>query len=348
VPVLILSRHAVDLFPYYLLILMPGPFILMGLFVAQVVKWTQQPPVLMGVLRYGMYAIAAFTVTAQLITCTATLIDSVQGNSGHGKTYNDLGSLQHALGEADQLAQQRHLNRVYITTDVSSQTAMRYLAGQMQTPATLFDDARCLVLPGATDGPAVLLVSPYAQLTRALLDVFATTTLIDRPPRLGAPPFLLYIVTPGPVIGQSPASETFTANLQLVHLQRQQLNLAGSPWLLSRWNLLRPAQPSPRTTYNYALTALTNGSNNSHSYPSHSLCTFTAMRPGDQLIVAFSLSDGSSPPAQATIMGQSYMTIPYNPYFGPLHLETDQTRDSPRIALQTTGGEDRMTVPLGV
>ena len=223
IPVLLLSRHTVPLFPYYLLVLMPGPFILMGIFVAQLVRLTQQRGSVrnffMVAIRYGMYVVAAFAIIAQLLTCMAALLDKVDGNYLHGMIFNDLGSLEHALNEADQLAQQRHLNRVYITTDASSQTAMRYLAEQLRTPTTLFDDSSCLVLPGASGGPALFLVSPYAQLTLALLNQYATATLIDRPVRLGAPPFQLYIVTPRPIIGQTFVPVTFVDHLQLVDLQ---------------------------------------------------------------------------------------------------------------------------------
>ncbi len=347
IPVLLLSRHTVPLFPYYLLVLMPGPFILMGIFVAQLVRLTQQRGSVrnffMVAIRYGMYVVAAFAIIAQLLTCMAALLDKVDGNYLHGMIFNDLGSLQHALNEADQLAQQRHLNRVYITTDASSQTAMRYLAEQLRTPTTLFDDSSCLVLPGASGGPALFLVSPYAQLTLALLNQYATATLIDRPVRLGAPPFQLYIVTPRPIIGQTFVPVTFVDHLQLVDLQRQQLNVAGLSWLVSRWNLLHSAQPGPRTTYNYAMTAIPNTNNN---YPRRSLCIFTAIRPGDQLFVAFVLPKDPSTPSSVTIEGQAYTTTPYYPSFGPLHLETDQTRDSPQIVLRTMEGKDKITISI--
>lgn len=347
VPVLILLRHTVALFPYYLLVFMPGPFILMGILVAQVVKLTQQHEgvrnFFMLALHYGIYAVAAFAIIAQLLTCVAALIDKADGNYLHGIKFNDLGSLQHALNEADQLAQQRHLNRVYITTDVYSQIAMGYLAEQMRTPTTLFDDASCLVLPGASDGPAVFLVGPYAQLTLALLNQFATTTLIDTPARLGAPPFRLYIVTPRPVTGQTFAPETFVSNLQLLNLQRQQLDVAGSSWLVSRWNLLRSAQPGPRITYNYAMTAVPNMHNNS---PSHSHCILSAMRTGDQLLIAFALPEDSSSPSFVTIEGQAYTTTPSYPSLGPLRLETDQTQDTPRIVLRTMAGKDKITISI--
>ncbi len=342
VPILLLSRHSLPLYPHYLLMLMPGPFILAGIFVAQAVKWTSRRRWYWSGLRYSIYAIAALTVIAQLVTCTATLIDFTDGTYKHSRNFNDLGSLQHALSEADQLALQHHLNRVYITTDRSTQSSLHYLSQQMQTPTTLFDDSRCLVLPNASDGPAVLLVSPYAQLTLALLHEYATATLVDETARLGAPPFQLYIAASRRVTEQPSKSETFIDNLQFINLQRQHLNLVDPIWLVSRWNLLRSAHLHTRTTYNYAMTAFTNTNN----YPRHSLCTFTAIRPGDQLFVAFALPHDPFMPALATIEGQFYTITPYSPSFGPLHLETDQTHDSPKILLRTIQGEDRITTPL--
>jgi hypothetical protein len=198
------------------------------------------------------------------------------------------------------------------------------------------------VLPNVSAGPAVLLVRPYAQLTLALLREYATATLVDQPARLGAPPFQLYIVASRRVTEQPSKSETFIDNLQFINLQRQHLNLADPIWLVSRWNLLRSAHPHTRTTYNYAMTAFTNTNN----YPMHSLCTFTAIRPGDQLLVAFASPHDPPKPALVTIEGQFYTTTPYNPSFGPLHLETDKTQDSPRTLLRTIQGKDRIITPL--
>ena len=363
VPLLLLLRHTVDLYPYYLLALMPGPFILAGFFLAQIVRWTQNggsPSVgarlilarrglnnarLKYALIYAIYAVAAFAVIAQLMTSSATIIDAVQGNNGHGKTYNDLNSLEKALTETDHLAQQHHLNRVYITTDANSETAIRYLSQQMHTPSTLFDDARCLVLPNPADGPAVLLVSPYANITNALLSEYAFTTLVDQPARLGAPPFKLYIVSPHGTPQTTLATQTFVGHLQLVDLQRKQLALTNPSWLVARWNLLRSANPAPRTTYHYAIIATAN----SDSYPISSLCTFSAIRPGDQLFVAFSLHDNAKTAASVgsvALKGLSFTTVPYNPALGPLHLETDQLRSSSTTVLRTTTGNDTLTIPV--
>ena len=342
-PVLLLSRHSLPLYPYYLLILMPGPFMLIGICTARMIKWVARPELYWKGLRYGMYAIAAFTVIAQIVTCTATLLDTVDGSYKHGPTFNDLGSLQHALDEADQLALQRHLNMVYVGTDANSQTSLRYLAGQMRTPTTLFDDERCLVLPGASSGPAVLLASPYAQLMLALLPKYATATLVDQPTRLGAPSFQLYIVTTREVTGQTTVSNRFVDDLQLVNVQRRRFNTAGNAtWLISRWKLLRSIRTRPRTTYNYAMKAFTS----TNSYPRRSLCTFTAIRPGDQLFVAFAIPNSLSSAGLVTIEGKFYTTTPYNPSFGFLHLETDRTQTSPAIILLTARGKSSIEYPL--
>jgi Dolichyl-phosphate-mannose-protein mannosyltransferase len=342
-PVLLLSRHSLPLYPYYLLILMPGPFILMGVFSAKAIEWAARPELYWKGLRYGMYAAAALIVIAQIAACTATLLDTVDGTYKHGQVFNDLGSLQHALDEADQLALQRHLNMVYVTTDANTQTSLRYLAGQMRTPATLFDDERCLVLPGAGAGPAVLLASPYAQLTTALLREYASVVLVEQAPRLGASPFQLYIVTPKVVTGQTSVSNTFVNNLQLVNVQRRQLNAAGEAiWLVSHWKLLRSVRPGPRTAYNYALRAFTN----TNSYPRRSLCTFTAIRPGDQLFVAFAIPNSLASAELVSIEGKFYTTTPDDPWFGFLHLETDQTQDSPALVLLTAGGKGSIVYPL--
>lgn len=362
VPLLLLMHHTVMLYPYYLLCLMPGPYILAGFFLAQIAKWLQLirqrgvssagaiariRPILTGnalttTLRFSIYAFAAFIVIAQLMTSTATVVDAAQGIDGYGKRFNDLNSLEKAMNEADILAQQRHLNRVYITTDYSTEAAMSYLTQQMRTPTTLFDDSRCFVLPNPTDGPAVMLVSPYADVTNALLREYASTTLVDQPARLGAPPFKLYIVSPLSTNQTTPAAETFVDHLQLVDLQKQQLALTNPSWLVSRWYLLRSGDPAPRITYTYAMTATTNND----SLPISSQCTFTAIRPGDQLFVAFSMPGSDVIATSVTLKGFSFTTSPYNPTIGPLHTETDQVRVAIQHVLRTASGEDNMTIPL--
>jgi Dolichyl-phosphate-mannose-protein mannosyltransferase len=360
IPLLLLLLHKIGLTWHYFLILMPGPFILIGLFVSILVglhpsggmsrrdgsrverggnpcgrpRW----------LRYGTYVLLSLVIVAQIVNCTAAIVDTASGNFSDRDFppypyHNDLRSLQHALNEADQLAQQRHLSRVYITTDAATQTALRYLAEQMQTPTTLFDATKCLVLPNPAIGPAVLLVGPYDGLTNALLSQFASATLIDQPARLGGPPFRLYVVTPN--AGQGASHDGFVQNLQLLDGRAQHLNLDNSAWLVTHWSFMRSEQTRFRTTYNYALTVLPNGDSEQIR---QSVCTFTSMREGDELLVAFDLPVGGSVPTSVTIEAQSFVTIPNNPVYGPLHAETNNSLNSARVTLQTTDGEDSITV----
>jgi hypothetical protein len=274
-----------------------------------------------------------------MTNCTAAIVDTSNGNfNDRGfppyPYHNDLRSLQHALDEADQLAQQRHMSRVYVTTDRATQTALRYLAEQMKTPTTLFDATNCLVLPNPASGPAVLLVGPYDDLTNVLLGQFASATLVDQPARLGGRPFLLFIVVPR--VSMPDSQEEFAQNLRLMDGRAHHLAFNNSSWLVTHWSLLHTAQPRFRTTYSYAMTALVNGNGGESE---QSVCTFTSMKEGDELLVSFNLPASALLPAFMTITGQSFMTIPDNPVLGPVHAETNNSLNTVPVPLRKTGGE---------
>ena len=294
-------------------------------------------------LQYGVYAVTCFVIIAQSAGTTASLLDQVSGNNLHGYTYNTLNSLQDALAEADHLARQRHLSHVYVTTNQFTQAALRYIAEQVQTPTTLFDASRCLVLPNPADGPAVLLVGPYDKLTGVLLGQFAAATLIDRPERLGGAPFQLFIVKPI-TFALSPSTSSqaaFLNNLQLLDRRVRHFSYNNSLWLVTRWRLLRSASPGYRTTYTYTMRALLNGS---HGPGISSQCVSTSMRAGDQLLVAFQAPRATVLPAPVTISATSYTTMPYNLPLGPFHLETIRDQSTPQTTLTTLDGGDKITL----
>jgi 4-amino-4-deoxy-L-arabinose transferase-like glycosyltransferase len=345
VPVLMLSRHAVPLFPYYLLMVMPGPFILIGLFLSTLVSWLQRQGRRWNVLRYGVYAITSLVIVALLLGSFAAISDEANGNNPHGYSFNTLNSLQDALAKADQLALNQHLNHVYITTDMYTQAALRYLAEQMQTPTTLFDASHCLVLPDPAAGPAVLLVGPGDKLTGALLGQFALTTLVDQPERLGGAPFHLYIVRPMGVPTPNTTNVAFVNNLQLFNNQARQLRFNNATWLATQWSFIRSAAPNYRTTYTYTMTALLKGNANDTSTIS-SQCVSTSMRAGDQLIVAFQQPDGKIVPASVTITAQSYTTMPLNISYGPFRLENIRDQRTQPSFLQTSAGAPGITLSI--
>jgi 4-amino-4-deoxy-L-arabinose transferase-like glycosyltransferase len=339
VPILFLSRHAVPVYPYYLLVLMPGPFILIGIFLSKVAEGLQRLRGQWSLLHYGVYALACFVIIAQLVGSTAALIDETGGSNPHGYSYNTLNSLENALAEADQLAQQRHLNHVYVTTNQFTQVALGYLAEKMQTPTTLFDATQCLVLPGVADGPAVLLVGPYDMFTNALLSRFTVTSLVDRPKRLGGEPFKLYIVQPITEPKQSSTNDAFVNNLQLLDSHAQYISFNNAISLATRWELMRSVPPDFRETYTYDMRVQLSDRANIVSE-----CTSTSTRAGDQLIVTFQVPRGSSLSGPMTIFAKSYTFMPYILSYGPLHLENIRSQRSPSMDLQTQHGGDSITL----
>jgi hypothetical protein len=314
---------------------MPGPFILIGLFLATLISWLERHGRRWNIPRYGVYVIICLVIVAQFLGSFAAITDEANGNTLHGYSFNTLNSLESALTEADRLAKQRHLNHVYITTDQYTQAALRYLAEQMQAPTTLFDASSCLVLPNPASGPAVLLVGPYDKLTGSLLKQFATTTLVDKPERLGGAPFDLYIVQPLGVQKPNTANEAFVNNLQLLDSQAEQLRFDNSTWLTTRWSFLRSAAPNYRTTYTYNMQALLNGNQGTAV---SSQCVSTSIRAGDQLVVAFQQPNGASVSASVTISALSFTTMPLNVFYGPFHLENIRDQRTQPSFLQTSSG----------
>ena len=92
VPLLVLSRHSVPVFPYYVLLLMPGPFILIGLLIGQLARWLRQRGRGWRIPRYGLYLFISIALIAQMVGTTAGLFDDTSGNNQHGFGYNALNS----------------------------------------------------------------------------------------------------------------------------------------------------------------------------------------------------------------------------------------------------------------
>ncbi len=347
VPLLALSRHSLDLHAQYFLVLLPGPFILIGLFVGKLAEWSrrfQQSILALQWARYALYCGLTAIVLAQFLGSFGGVLDQVEGKYDDRSFqpypyHNDLSSLQHALAEADQLAAKRRLSRVYITSDAATQTALSFLTEQMHTPATLFDAGKCLVLPGLQTGPAALLVGPYDSLTNALLAHFARATLIAQPARLGGAPFKLYLVDPAASIASATTQTQFGNDLQLLGVQSLPLAVNNASWLVTRWQLLRSASPAQRTTYNYTFSMLPAAS----ATTMQATCSLSSMQPGDLLLAAFALPQGNPPPATVTLSVQSFTTMPDNPTIGPLHLETYLSLSTPVITLQTADGKKSVT-----
>src|SRR5260370_36190325 len=254
VPVLALTRHGPPVQLHYLLMIVPGPFIFIGIFLTRLISWFlwQEPAKLWTKVSYATYALTALILVIQLLGSSALLVDTTNAINNHIFGYNGIGSLEHASQEADHVAQEHHLSRVYVTLSTTADydsllLGFPYLASQMHTPATLFESNSCLVLPSPGEGSAVILPRSTDTLALALLSHFATATLVDEPPVLGSTPFKLSIVTPMPFT-QPATPAGFAGQLQLIDSHVQQLGPSFPPMSLTPWHLLLTNHPAPLTT----------------------------------------------------------------------------------------------------
>ena len=349
VPLLYISHHAVALHMQYLLMFLPGPYILIALFLSQLIVLVKRHlPNLAALGRIGVIALAAILIGEQFAASTAYLVKMTGGHYNDRQVQNlpyvnDLNSLTHAFAEADQLAQTRHLNRIYITMDANVQETMTYLGEQLKTPATVFGANNCLVLPAPASGPAVLLVGPYADLTNTLLQQFASATLMDQPPRLGGKPFKLYIVQPRSVAPVPRTQANFSGALTLLTPTVQPLQSSGQNMLVTQWQIQRSAQAESRVLYNYALDAsLSTGEK------AESACALTSLRQGDQLIATLNLAPArnvSTTLSTLSIKGLTFDRVPYQRRIGPVAVTSAKTEMINWQHLHTVTGDEQIVLP---
>lgn len=348
-PVLLMSRHSVDLQFHYLLFLFPGPFILIGLSISQLTALAGQLVARSGrLLRLAAPGLAVLLVVVQLFSTGAWMLDSMDGRAPYGASFNTLHDLQAALNEADRLAQARRLRRVYIDTDQYTRSAFTYLAAQMQTPHTVFGGTHCLLLPAPTQGPALMLLGPGDTLDEALLTRFTSATLVGQSARLGGAPFHLYLVPP---LTTTPGSASFADTLsadkgQLTDFtwsDPAQQNAQPVHLLPTLWTNLRSWSAADGTSYTYHLIAHAAGGGAGDRSSSVN-CGFTSLTPGEKLLVPFS-AGSLAQPASLVVSGSSSISQPFEQSYGPFRFLSIRQQVSPPLAFRSSSGGSSIVVP---
>jgi 4-amino-4-deoxy-L-arabinose transferase-like glycosyltransferase len=342
-PLLAMVRHPLPIYTHYLLVVIPGPFILIAIFLEKLREWLSRSERTLRLLaRSLLYSFTMLLLLIQTMGGTALVLDNVHGrftNSGLNVYFSDLHSIQNAFSELDRLAQQRHASRVYVAADFSTSPAMYYFSRQLHTPVTVFDDERCLVLPNPADGPALLLTPPYANFTYTLLGHYASARLVEQPPLLGGNPFRIYeLSTP---LRQVPPQAVFGQDMQLESMQTQRFPLDGMPRMIVHWDWLRSLAPAYETTYHYQVRVEPGGGD---AQAPATICTFNAMRAGDHLLVAFDLPGGGTASHTAVLSVQYSISTQDMPTYGSLHLLTHRYLDSPYVPLRTADGKSSIVV----
>lgn len=336
---LLLSRHSIALQAHYLLILLPGPFILIGLFFRQLTLWCSALRGWHGLSRYAVPAFSVCLIAVQFLGSTGWFLDESRGLHSHWYQYNTWQDVQGAVNAADWLAQARHLHRVYIYTDKYTDDAFTYLAEQMKTPVTIVSMSHCLLLPGQLQGPAVALAAPGDPMDDSLLEHFGEAATISKPPRLGSGPFHLYVVRP--IIARPQVGSTFAQTLSMD--QRWPGNMVwknphyptspGIHLFGTLWSSLRGWSPAYRTIYAYQFSASYAG-NGTAGQTTSAECRFSSIEPGEQLMVPFELPPGSTAwPTSLTLSGSIWKSQPYSLQWGPFRFESIRDKSTFQASL---------------
>jgi hypothetical protein len=315
IPLANLLHHSVDLHMQYLLLFLPGPFILIGLALEEFIYLIKRFQTNMTVVaQIGIGLLSTLLVISQFVSSTAFLLKMSEGHFNDRTVQNlayvnDLNSIWNAVHQADQLAQREHISRIYMSMDTNIQPSMSYLGELLHTPTTVFGYDDCLVLPSAEIGPTVYLIGPYADGIDMMLHRFASVKLVAQLPRLGGRPFKLYIATP-----QIPRT---LLDQKLHALTRQ----PGNSEILSQ-SIQRDAPIAPRTFYNYQMSITpTKGAK-----PVKTTCAATALHKNDQLLATFQLPKNEKISMQQAISVLVYDRVPEVYHFGSIQFTSFNTK----------------------
>lgn len=346
-PLILFVRHSLVLFDHYFLFLLPGPFIFMAIAVVQTIEFVRkQRPAWERLARYGVVALAALIILAQLIGTSGTLLDLTGGRFDDRSVYPnyvDLHSQQNALQAADQLAQQRGIHRIYVTTDYYTYQGLVYLAAQMKTPVAFNNVAQpntntqCFVLPNLSAGPVVLLLEPDMETSAilALLNQFTNATLVSSPEHLGGAPYRLYVLSAKS--SPAPVAQTFAQGLQ--SLAPSASFLPGTRLLTTRWRITATQSAHLRTIYHYGFQLQSNG------LSARLDCQLSATWGGDQLFLFQDLSTQDTP-TQVRIQATMFISRPTLIQSGPLTLTSASDISTPVQQLLTAGQKNTLTFPV--
>ncbi len=336
--VLVMLRHPVSVYMYihYLMYLLPGPFILIALLLATVVKLQHQMwPSRERVLRYSLYVALALIVGVQTLASAGWLVDHARGNfvSNYAiPEYFDLATVQRIVKAADQVARQQHLTRAYIDIHGDDESAVSYLAQFAQTPMAVFNSQQCMLLPDTQSGPVVYVSDPNRPDIDALLRRYTTARLVEEIPHPGGAPFKLYVLSaqsePQPALQLS-------GGVQLRSTQADVLSSPGSvaQWLATRWTLQNTQTAQPRTTYQYVFSSQWEGTANAGQ---QQRCELSRTWSGDQLIPFFKLRGQA--PRQLITQVQAFSQVPQHYDLDALKLVTYDSVDTARMTLCTADG----------
>lgn len=198
------------------------------------------------------------------------------------------------------------------------------------------------MLPNQVDGPAILIMPPYAPMATGLVEK-SGATLLEVSPRLTGEPFKIYEIYPS-AIQVSSSENTFAQDIQSVAQGNvDQFQGSDTSWMVSKWMLLRNHQPSYAARYSYRVVTTLNDQVKSVL---DTICTFNAAQAGDQMLVASSMPVQSTIVTAAMVKVMTYNETPDTPVLGPFHLESHRLMMTPLRSLRKNTGKDSINLSI--
>ncbi len=346
---LLFLRHSTYVYAHYLLYLMPGPFIIIGILLSTLMEQMQRLSFpWKRFVRYGLFGMIGLIVIIQTVGSAGWLVDHARGNFDSNYSYPqyfDLATIHRIVNTTDRIAQQRHLAHAYIGIHGDDEVAVTYMAQFAHTPMEVMDPNQCLVIPNVQSGPAVYVTDSNRPDLDALLKRYTLATQIGEIQHPGGVPFKVYILRARPE-AQTPVQ--LSGGVQLISQKADVVSAGtGNPQLLvTRWNVQNTVKLQPRTTYVYRFLTHTdekfviigvNGSPN----PSEQVCRLSRTWAGDNLIPLFEFN-GNAP--QYLTMGiEKFRSIPKHYDYGSLQMVTFDNVNTRRVSLHTQMGKGRLT-----
>src|SRR5579883_2767539 len=341
-PLLLLTRHSIVLFVHYFIFFLPGQFILMAFCFTRIIALVRQlRPAWEKLACLAVPALAALVILAQLVGLGNAIVDI---DAGHfqNPTFSDLSDQEHALQVAQQVAQQRHIGRIYLTASpiYVKVNAMDYLAQQRQMPLAFFTSESCFILPSPSAGPVIFITNGDDAVADFIFAYYANATLVATSPHLGSPPYRIFVVTAKPA--PAPVPHAFTRTMQLLSPTAQ---LLQDRWLVTRWSVQDAHPPAFRTTYNFRVQvrsvvgpALSDTQN----------CTPTLTWAGDQVFAFHYVSPGTPFPSQLALQVSTSVAHPQVLRHGPFIGFTFRTENTTWQSVLTDDQKTSFTVPVVV
>lgn len=334
---LLFLRHSTFVYAHYLLYLIPGPFIIIGILLSNIVMQGQRLTFpWKRLLRYGLYGMVGLIVIIQTVDSAGWLLDRTLGNFNVNYArpqYFDLATMQRLVNMSDQMAQKRHLGRVYFDIHGDDVKSVSYLAQFAHTPMEVIDSNQCLAIPSVQSGSVVYVTDPKRPDLSALLERYTIATLVGEIQYPGGTPFKMYIVRARP---EPQSTLQLSGGVQVASQNADVLpdGIGHQRMLVTRWRIQNAQSPQPLTVYKYGFLPYYG---KLKRVGTEQICQLSSIGAGDELIPFFAFNGKA--PQHLTLGIEKFSLVQQHDDYGPLKMVTFDTMDTPHVFLHTANGQ---------